>query len=49
MTASDLGGVFAESRRQGDEVILLVDQNLANVLGDRVFPHRLTLPHSFAV
>src|SRR5258707_15355758 len=47
--ARDVGWVFAERSREVDLVLLLLPENLPNVLGDRVFAHRLTLLDAVAI
>src|SRR5579872_4536691 len=42
-------GVLAQRRGEIDQVLLLLPEDLANVLGDRVLAERFTLFHALAI
>ena len=47
--ATQIRDVFPKCGGEIDQVILFVEKDLSNMLGDRNFTHRLALAHTFAV
>ena len=49
LAATDVGNFFTKCRREIDLVLLLLNQNLSDLFGDRIFTHRFTLTDPFTI